>query len=264
MASTLDKHLRWFINDKFIFTIILVNSVVIYMQVSGYTYSILNILDLFCMVVFIVEMAIKLHMMGWKGYWRDGWNKLDGSLVILSLPSFIEFFLPSGGNSMSVLLAFRLLRSFRFFRFIHFFGETGMTQMVAGFTRAIKACRSVLAAFMVIILIFGLINCSIFKGVAPEFFSTPMESVYSVFRMFTVEGWYEIPDAVCSGVNPNWAGAVRLYFCMLLALGGIIGMSFINSIFVDAMAEDNNDDVKEKLEEMEKKLDEIMKRMEEK
>lgn len=264
MASPLDKHLRWFINDKFIFTVILINSVVIYMQVSGYTYPILSVLDLFCMLVFIVEMAIKLHLMGWKSYWRDGWNKLDGSLVILSLPSFIEFFLPSGGGSVSVLLAFRLLRSFRFFRFIHFFGETGMTQMVAGFTRAIKACRSVLAAFMVIILIFGLINCSMFKSVAPEFFSTPMEAVYSVFRMFTVEGWYEIPDAVCSGINPNWAGAVRLYFCMLLTLGGIIGMSFINSVFVDAMAEDNNDDVKEKLEELEKKLDEIMKRMEEK
>lgn len=262
MASTLDQHLKGFINDKFIFAVILLNSVVIYMQVSGYNQPILSFLDLFCMIVFIIEMAIKVHMMGWKGYWRDGWNKLDGSLVILSLPSFIEFFLPSGGGSMSVLLAFRLLRSFRFFRFIHFFGETGMTQMVAGFTRAIKACRSVLAAFMVIILIFGLINCSMFKGVAPEFFATPMESVYSVFRMFTVEGWYEIPDAVCSGVDPRWAGVVRLYFCMLLALGGIIGMSFINSVFVDAMAEDNNDDVKEKLEEMEKKLDEIMKRME--
>ena len=32
-------------------------------------------------------------------------------------------------------------------------------------------------------------------------------------------------------------------------------MSFINSIFVDAMAADNNDDVKEKLNEIEKKID---------
>lgn len=262
MEKSIDKYLKWVTNDKFIFFIILVNSVVIYMQVSGSELPILSILDMFCMIVFIVEMCVKLHLKGWKGYWSDGWNKLDGSLVILSLPSFLEFFMPTGGGSMSVLLAFRLLRSFRFFRFVHFFGETGMTQMVAGFTRAIKACRSVLAAFLVIILIFGLINCSMFKGVAPEYFSTPMNSVYSVFRMFTVEGWYDIPDAVCSGVDPRWTGLVRLYFCTLLALGGIIGMSFINSIFVDAMAEDNNDDVKEKLEEMEQKLDEIMKRME--
>lgn len=35
-------------------------------------------------------------------------------------------------------------------------------------------------------------------------------------------------------------------------------MSFINSIFVDAMVSDNNDDVKAQLAEMEKKLDKLL------
>ena len=34
----------------------------------------------------------------------------------------------------------------------------------------------------------------------------------------------------------------------LLIMGGIIGMSFINSIFVDAMVADNNDDIRETIE----------------
>jgi len=51
---------------------------------------------------------------------------------------------------------------------------------------------------------------------------------------------------------------VRFYFCILLIMGGIIGMSFINSVFVDAMVSDNNDDVKEKLTEIEKKLDQLI------
>lgn len=96
MANSLDKHLRGFINDKFIFAVILLNSVVIYMQVSGYSCPLLSILDLFCMVVFIMEMCAKIRLQTWKGYWSDGWNKLDGSLVILSLPSFVEFLLPTG------------------------------------------------------------------------------------------------------------------------------------------------------------------------
>lgn len=37
-------------------------------------------------------------------------------------------------------------------------------------------------------------------------------------------------------------------------LGGIIGMSLVNSIFVDAMAEDNNDEVLEKLKQVEEQL----------
>ena len=41
-------------------------------------------------------------------------------------------------------------------------------------------------------------------------------------------------------------------------LGGILGMSFINSVFVDAMAADNNDDVKAQLTEMERKIDRLL------
>ena len=46
--------------------------------------------------------------------------------------------------------------------------------------------------------------------------------------------------------------------------GGIIGMSFINSIFVDAMAADNNDDVKEKLDKLEQKIDRLLEEVEKK
>jgi voltage-gated sodium channel len=41
---------------------------------------------------------------------------------------------------------------------------------------------------------------------------------------------------------------------MQLIVGGIIGMSFINSVFVDAMVSDNNEGIEEKLEELDKKL----------
>jgi voltage-gated sodium channel len=51
----------------------------------------------------------------------------------------------------------------------------------------------------------------------------------------------------------------RIYFSILLFMGGIIGMSLVNSIFVDAMAADNNDEVLEKLSQLEKKLDQMEK-----
>ena len=51
----------------------------------------------------------------------------------------------------------------------------------------------------------------------------------------------------------------RIYFSILLFMGGIIGMSLVNSIFVDAMAADNNDEVLEKLSQLERKLDQIEK-----
>ena len=76
---------------------------------------------------------------------------------------------------------------------------------------------------------------------------------------FTVEGWYEVPDAIAVATSPLIGKISRLYFCLLLCAGGIIGMSFVNSVFVDAMAEDNNDNVIEQLNRIEKKLEELEK-----
>ena len=112
-------------------------------------------------------------------------------------------------------------------------------------------------AASIIILITALINCCLYKNIAPEYFSTPWKSIYTVFRIFTIEGWYEIPDAIAAASTPFIAKATRLYFCLLLCGGGIIGMSFINSVFVDAMVEDNNDDMKEQLNRIEEKLEKL-------
>lgn len=72
-----------------------------------------------------------------------------------------------------------------------------------------------------------------------------------MFRVFTVEGWYEIPDAIAAATSPFVGRITRLYFCLLLAAFGILGLSFINSVFVDAMVADNNDDLKMQLDRME-------------
>lgn len=252
-----------FLNEHAIMAVILLNAVVIYLQIDGYEWPWLLWVDLGCTLVFLVEMLVKFREYGLKAYWRDGWNKLDGTLVILSLPSLLSPFISVEGAGMSVLLVLRLLRVLKFFRVMHFFPNFG--KIVTGFKLAMRESWAVLASFAVIILIFGLINCSLFKELAPMYFGTPLDSIYSVFRMFTIEGWYEIPDTVAAAISmPVMAHVVRLYFCLLLIGGGIIGMSFINSVFVDAMAEDNNDDVKYQLTQLEKKIDRLMKELEEK
>ena len=246
-----------FLNEKIILGIILLNAVVIYMQISGISAPVLTVLDIACTLIFLIEMILKHLKLGVKEYWHSGWNRLDGILVILSLPSLVEVFLPTGMMDLSILLIFRILRVLRFFRVLHFFPN--FTQIVKAFKMAMRESYAILLCFFVIIVIFGLLNCSLFKDIAPQYFSTPLESIYSVFRICTVEGWYDIPDTIAAGTTPVIGGFVRLYFVFLLILGGIIGMSFINSIFVDAMVSDNNDDVMKKLDELEKKIDELKK-----
>ena len=113
------------------------------------------------------------------------------------------------------------------------------------------------------IVVFSMIGTSLFKDIAPEYFANPIEGIYSTFRIFTGEGWNEIPDTVAQNVSHGWAHAIRLYFSCVLIVGCIIGMSLLNSIFVDAMVSDNNNDVEDKLNSIESKLAEIQKKYEE-
>jgi voltage-gated sodium channel len=209
-------------------------------------------------------MIAKHRELGVRGYWRDGWNRLDGILVILSLPSVLALFIPNDMASLSILLIFRLLRVLRFFRVLHFFPN--FSKVVAGFKTAMRESYAILLSFLVIIVIFGLLNCSLFREADPEHFQTPLRSIYAVFQICTVEGWYEIPNTLANyyGASSVAAEFVRLYFCFILIIGGVIGMSLINSIFVDAMVANNNDEILYKLDAMQHSIDELRRELEEK
>ena len=245
-----------FLNDKFIFIVIFINSIIIYLQECAMNNYFIQIVDLLCTLVFVIEMVVKTHHLGMLKYWSSGWNRLDGTLVVLSLPSLVVALFPINTINLSFLLILRVLRVFRFFRVVHFFPN--FTQIALGFARAIKQSYAIFIGFFLLILIFAMISCSLFKTIAPEFFATPTDAIYSIFRLFTIEGWYEIPDSVAIQLSPAWARVTRVYFCVLLVLGGVIGLSLVNSVFVDAMVSDNNDDIKEKLDQLEEKIDKIL------
>lgn len=248
-----------FLNEAFIFSIILFNAIVIYLQVDGYEAPWLSIADHTCTILFLVEMIIKLSTWGAKTYFADGWNRMDATLVVLSMPSLLVLLTPNiACEQLSVLLVLRLLRVLKFFRLLRFFPN--FATVMRGFSRAMSQTWGVLAAFVVLIFVFSLIACSLFRETTPEYFGSPLTAFYTIFRMFTIEGWYEIPDTVAANMASPWlSSAVRMGFCLLLIAGGIIGMSFINSIFVDAMVEDNNDEIKAQLDRIEKQLSELTK-----
>lgn len=246
---------RTFMNDHVILGVILLNAVVVYLQESGVSHPVIFGLDIACTLIFVAEMVVKHIELGAKSYWRDGWNRMDGILVIVSLPSLVTPFVDASSVDFSVLLTLRLMRVLRFFRVLHFFPK--ISQIGAGLKRALRDSGVVLLGFFILLFIFGMINCSLYREVAPQYFATPLDAIYSVFRIFTVEGWYEIPDAIMAATSPLIGKLSRLYFCFLLGAFGLLGMSFINSVFVDAMVEDNNDDVKYQLDRIERRLEQM-------
>lgn len=244
-------------SDKAILVIVLINAIVIFLQESGIRNVFLSVVDSLCTVVFLIEMVVKQRVMGMKGYWKDGWNILDGTVTLLSLPSLMLLLFPDTMVNLTFLQVLRVMRLLKLIRAGRFF--TNISGILRGFKLAIRESAAVLVAFLIVMVIVAVFNCCLFRNAAPEYFDTPVQAVYSMFRFFTVEGWYEIPDAVTSGSSPTLAFFIRLYFCLLVFGGGVIGMSLINSVFVDAMVADNNDGMQEQLNRMEEKLDRLEK-----
>lgn len=240
-------------NERLILWAVLLNTAVIFVQECGIEHPVLSAIDIACTILFVAEMVCKQSLWGIRGYWRDGWNILDGSITLLSLPALLVYIVPTMAN-MKVIVAFRALRVFKLFRTARRFPN--LSQIWAGFKLALRQSAGFLLGYLIIIVVIAMFNSALFCHTAPQYFATPMDAIYTVFQLFTIEGWYEIPNAVAGDLSPVWTHVVRIYFCLLLIGGGIIGMSLINSIFVDALAADNNDDVKSKLDDITRQLEE--------
>ena len=251
------KFLDLIVNERFITTVVVLNAVVIFLQESGLNGRAMVILDTLCTAVFVAEMVVKQCRQGVRGYWREGWNAFDGVVTLVSLPSVVFYFVPLPFLNTGFVQVLRVLRIFKLLRTGRVFPN--LRGIVRAFRMALKESAAVLLGFLLMVFTLALVNCVLFRAQSPEYFGTPLDAAYSIFRLFTVEGWYEIPDAIAGHLAPVWSHLVRAYFCLLLIGGGIVGMSLINSIFVDAMVADNNDDVKEQLRRIEEKLDGLQK-----
>lgn len=251
---------KFFLNEKIILVFIIINTVCLFIDgFQGYDnkhISYTDIIDNLITVVFIIEMLVKITTYRWKGYIASNWNKLDFFLVVISVPSIITiFFSQIPLENLSFLLIFRLLRILRFLRFFRF--VSGIESLIAGSLRALKTSAVVMLVFFTILIVFSLLSNYFFYNVSPEHFGNPLQSMYSVFKIFTVEGWFDVPDDVASQFDGIMLVIVRIYFILILFTGGIIGLSLLNSIFVDAMVSDNNDDLERIVNNLHQEIKEL-------
>jgi voltage-gated sodium channel len=266
-----------FLNDKIILTLISINAVIIFLQgfpiktIGLETHHTLMLVDDIISVCFLIEVCVKGRHFGLKEYLKSTWNKFDVLLILFSLPPLIgRMFIDYETANIGFLLVFRVFRVFKFFRFIQFFPQ--VEHIFNSIREAIRASFMVLIGFFLFVFIMSILSCYMYQNIAPEYFGDPIVSYYSMFKIFTIEGWNTIPEMInASGkVNIYQAFFTKLYFMLILIFGGVIGLSIVNSIFVDAMVSDNNDELEERVDgvqkdvkRLENKVDRILNLLEE-
>eukprot|EP00462_Mataza_sp_D1_P027747 CAMPEP_0175181372 /NCGR_PEP_ID=MMETSP0087-20121206/36610_1 /TAXON_ID=136419 /ORGANISM="Unknown Unknown, Strain D1" /LENGTH=1063 /DNA_ID=CAMNT_0016473863 /DNA_START=131 /DNA_END=3322 /DNA_ORIENTATION=+ len=76
----------------------------------------LAFLDALCTYFFVLEASIKILGLGWKGYWDEAWNKVDFSLVIISVAVLVSDLVAPVGLEANSVKSARLMRLFRLLR----------------------------------------------------------------------------------------------------------------------------------------------------
>ncbi len=245
-----------FLNDRIIVTAILINSISIFLlsfkHLSGH--SVLYFVDHSITVFFIIEMVVKLRHYGIRAFFQNNWNLFDFIIIAFSSTTMLTLlFHPA---DLTFLLVLRLVRILRFVRLLRFI--PGIEHLMRGTIRSLKASLLVIISLMVYIYILAIISCSLYGDVAPEYFDNPALSIYSTFKLFTIEGWYEIPDLVAQRTTLLWGSLTRVYFMVVTFTGGIMGFSLVNAVFVDEMTMDNTESLEQQVDRLERKINALV------
>lgn len=247
---------RIFLNDFIILGAIGINAFIIFLL---YFPSLehnrwLDFIDHVFILFFVVEAIVKISLLGWKGYFKSSWNRFDFFIVLGSLPVLFASYgnLPDT-NLLILLRLFRLVRIVRFIRFV-----PNIDSVLSGLGRAMKASVFVLGALFFLLFLLALVTCHFYADMAPEQFGNPLKSLYSIFQLFTMEGWNEIPATIAEKSDSAVTiGITRFYFALIVLLGGIFGLSLANAVFVDEMTMDNNDALEKKIDTLQNQIAEL-------
>lgn len=250
-----------FLNDILITALIVLNTLVIFIGGLFRENYVIMVLDDVFTLLFTLEAIVKIRSLTWQTYWQSRWNRFDCFVLLFALPSLMSLFSETmvATNAVLIFRSFRIFKTLRLMKAVPRIGE-----LLNGIKMAIKSSLLVCVAFSITLLVVAILTTTLFGNICPEHFGNTGISLYSIFRLFTIEGWYDLPDKIAANSSVAIGVLARIYFSLLLFAGGILGMSLINSIFVDAIVADNNDDVKRQLEDMRKQLEDIKRLLQEK
>ncbi|PPR60778.1 MAG: hypothetical protein CFH10_01396 [Alphaproteobacteria bacterium MarineAlpha4_Bin2] len=165
--------------QRFILTIIVVNSVVLGLETSEAAMepygSWLVALDDLALTIFIAEILLKLYAMG-LSYFRDPWNIFDFTIVAIALLPFNEGF--------AVLRALRILRAFRLISMV-----PKMRLVVQAFLKAIPGMASIMLLMVLVFYVFAVMATKLFGANFGDWFGSVGTSLYSLFQIMTLESW---------------------------------------------------------------------------
>jgi voltage-gated sodium channel len=181
--------------------------------------NLLLLLDRLCLLVFLVELLLKLYALGPR-FVRSGWNLFDLLVVGVSLAPTAE--------GLSVLRALRVLRVLRVISV-----APSLRRVVEGLVRALPGMGSVVLLLGIIFYVGAVMATKLFGPENPEQFGHLGSSALTLFQLMTFDGWMGEIVAPAMVAHPfAWA-----FFVPFMVVTGFAVLNLLVGLVVNAMQE---------------------------
>jgi voltage-gated sodium channel len=165
--------------QKFIIAVILLNGLILGLETSPVVMAqfgpVLIALDKLCLLVFLIEIALKLSAYRWN-FWRSGWNWFDFLVVAVALVP--------GSGPWAVLRSLRILRVLRLLTVM-----PQLKKVVAAFVHSIPGLSGVILVMLIFFYTMAVLATNLFGEVFPQWFGSLGASLFSLFQIMTLESW---------------------------------------------------------------------------
>lgn len=219
----------------FITALIIINAILLGLETDrGFVASagdVLHVLDRIILIVFTVELIIKLYAYRWD-FFRSGWNVFDFLIVGIA-------WVPAAGP-LSVLRALRILRVLRLISVV-----PQMRRVISAIGHSIPGMLSVIGVLSLVFYVSAVLATSLFGQHADprmqEWFGTIGASAYSLFQIMTLESWsMGIARPTMELFPYAWA-----FFVPFIIVTSFAVLNLFIGIIVDAMQTAHRDEEEE-------------------
>lgn len=227
--------------QTFIIVVILVNAVILgllTLQLPPGLRTLLEVLDTLCLMIFTVEIAMKLAVMR-LAFFRQGWNVFDFVVVGIAL-------LPNGGG-LSVLRALRVLRVMRLASAV-----PSMRRVLNGMFAALPGGASVAGILFIMYYVGAIIGMNLFGEQVPRYFGDLGTTFFTLFQLMTLEGWNTVADEAIKVYPLAW-----IFFVTFIVFTNFTTLNLLFGIIVDAMDKAKEEEVREEMAEQGVEIEEV-------
>jgi len=213
--------------------------------------SIIDRIDFIILVIFTVEIAIKLFVYR-TNFFKDPWNLFDLFIISISI-------VPSAG-SFTVLRALRIIRTLRLLKSL-----PKLRLIIESLLKAIPSIGWIMVLLAIVYYTFAVIGTNLFAENFPKHFGDLGKTFFSLFQIMTLESW---SSGIARPIIQSMPGA-WIYFISFILIATYTTLNVFIAIVVNTMNEISLKDLHEEeqyikdfvLEEnkvLHKKLDKIM------